>query len=177
MHRSIKSTLSLLIALAPVARASAIGSEVTRTGRPPLTQPANICSLGPVLPCYPRTHSLWIESPRWWEKEDKMLGWTFFLFSRTDRRFTALKVRVRWINQWSEREKRTAGVGREGGMGKAEKGAGEGEGGGEEMMKMLVGRLACEHSSMTSSTTELLDLMHTRPGTKPDKEVRLRGHH
>lgn len=25
-------------------------------------------------------------------------------------------------------------------------------------------RLACEHSSMTSSTTELLDFMHTRPG-------------
>ena len=80
MHRSIKSTLSLLIALAPVAGASAIRSEVTRTGRPPLTQPANICSLGPVMPSYPRAHSSGSESPRrWWEKEDKMLGWTFSL--------------------------------------------------------------------------------------------------
>lgn len=33
-------------------------------------------------------------------------------------------------------------------------------------------RLACEHSSMTSSTTELLDFIHTRPGEAKTKAVR-----
>lgn len=34
----------------------------------------------------------------------------------------------------------------------------------EEAKVYTDARLACEHSSMTSSTTELLDFMHTRPG-------------
>lgn len=33
-------------------------------------------------------------------------------------------------------------------------------------------RLACEHSSMTSSTTELLDFIHTRPGEAETKAIR-----
>lgn len=33
-------------------------------------------------------------------------------------------------------------------------------------------RLACEHSSMTSSTTELLDFIHTRPGEANTKAIR-----
>ena len=31
-------------------------------------------------------------------------------------------------------------------------------------------RLACEHRSMTSSTTELLDFIHTRPGEMHEKK-------
>lgn len=33
--------------------------------------------------------------------------------------------------------------------------------------------LACEHRSMTSSTTELLDFIHTRPGEPEGKAVRV----
>lgn len=33
-------------------------------------------------------------------------------------------------------------------------------------------RLACEHRSMTSSTTELLDFIHTKPGEQQRKGVR-----
>lgn len=141
MQSTIKSTLSLLISL---AQATGTGARVKGdTDRSATLDPqTNICSRRCLLSSFSALTQGQCECGKVdkavWRKDKALDG----SLSTPGFGFTTLKVSL--INQVWWKKQRTG------------------------IRKDKDARLACEHRSMTSSTTELLDFIHTRPGE--DKE-------
>lgn len=137
MQSTIKSTLSLLISLVEATRASTqVKGEADRS--PTLDPLTNICGQRCLLSGFSALARRWGECGKVdkvvWRKDKTLDG----SLSTLGCGFTALKVSL--INQIRGGKWKT------------------------RIRKDKDARLACEHRSMTSSTTELLDFMHTKPG-------------
>lgn len=145
MQSTIKSTLSLLISFGQAARASAwVRGDADRSTT--LDPQTNICCHRCLLSCFPPLSKGQSERgnvDRVMRRRDKVLA-------------DSLSAQIYCTQGEPDKsnERRSGG---------AEEQRTEGR---------WRYRLACEHSSMTSSTTELLDFIHTRPGGAERRGVR-----
>lgn len=144
MQSTIKSTLSLLISLAQATGAEAqVKGDTDRSAT--LDPQTNICSQRLLLSSFSALTRGWGECEKVdkaMRRKDKALDGSL---STPGFLFTTLKVSL--INQDRWKKLRTG------------------------IRKDKDARLACEHRSMTSSTTELLDFIHTRPGEDKRKQA------